>query len=113
MLYKALIMSIMTYACPTWEYAAGAHLLKLQLLQYRVLHAIGNLHRCTPVPELYAAIKILYMYDYITKLCRTHAEVIVNHVNPDVHDMGQGEARHRKYMRLKSWGNQAYSHSAD
>jgi hypothetical protein len=32
-LYKALIRSVMTYACPTWEYAADAHLLKLQRLQ--------------------------------------------------------------------------------
>jgi hypothetical protein len=36
MLYKALIRSVMTYACPTWEYAADAHLLKLQSLQNRV-----------------------------------------------------------------------------
>jgi hypothetical protein len=31
-LFKALIRSIMVYACPTWEYAADAHLLKLQRL---------------------------------------------------------------------------------
>jgi hypothetical protein len=33
MLYTALIRSVMTYACPTWEHAADAHLLKLQRLQ--------------------------------------------------------------------------------
>jgi hypothetical protein len=27
--YKVLIRSIMTYACPTWEYVADAHFLKL------------------------------------------------------------------------------------
>jgi transketolase C-terminal domain/subunit len=32
-LCKALIRSVMTHACPTREYAAGAHLLKLQRLQ--------------------------------------------------------------------------------
>jgi hypothetical protein len=37
---KALIRSVMTYACPTWEYAADARLLKLQRLQNRVLRAI-------------------------------------------------------------------------
>jgi hypothetical protein len=37
---KALIRSIMTYACPTWEYAADAHLLKLQRLQNRVLRLL-------------------------------------------------------------------------
>jgi hypothetical protein len=36
-LYKALIRSVMTYACPTWEYVVASHLLKLQCLQNRVL----------------------------------------------------------------------------
>jgi hypothetical protein len=102
-------MSVMIYTCPTWEYAADAHLLKLQLLQNRVLCAIGNLHKCTPVPESYVVFKIPYMYDYIIKLCRTQAEVIVNHV----HGIGQGEVRHKKYMRLELGGSQAYNHSAD
>jgi hypothetical protein len=36
-LHKALIRSVMTYACPAWEFAAECHLLKLQRLQNRVL----------------------------------------------------------------------------
>jgi hypothetical protein len=32
-LYKALIRSKITYACPAWEFAADSHLLKLQRLQ--------------------------------------------------------------------------------
>jgi hypothetical protein len=32
-LYEALIMSVMTYVCPTCEYAADAHFLNLQCLQ--------------------------------------------------------------------------------
>jgi hypothetical protein len=31
-LHKALIRSIMTYACPAWEFAVDNHLLKLQRL---------------------------------------------------------------------------------
>jgi hypothetical protein len=34
-LYKALIRSKMTYACPAWETAAVTHLMKLQRLAYR------------------------------------------------------------------------------
>jgi hypothetical protein len=103
----------MTYACPTWEYATDAHLLKLQHLHNRVLRAIGNLDRRTPVRELHLAFKIPYVYDYITKLCRTQAEVILNHVNPSVRGIGQGEAMHRKYKRLKLNVGQAYDRSAD
>jgi hypothetical protein len=57
-LYKSLIRSVITYACPTCEYAADAHLLKLQRLQNTVLRAIGNLDRCTPVREFQVSFKI-------------------------------------------------------
>jgi hypothetical protein len=103
----------MTYVCPTWEYAADAHHLKLQHLQNRVLHTIGNLHRCTPVSKLHVAFKIPYVYGYITRLWRTLAEVILNLVHLNVCSTGQGEARQRKYNRLKLGSGQAYDHSAD
>jgi hypothetical protein len=58
----ALIRSVMTYACPTWEYAADTHLLKLQRLQNRVLSA----DRFTRVRELHVAFRMPYVYVYIT-----------------------------------------------
>jgi hypothetical protein len=86
--------------------------MKLQRLQNRVLRAIGNLDRRSPVRDLHLAFKIPYVYDYITKLCRRQAEVILNHENPNVRAIGQGEARHRKYKRLKLGGGQAYDRSS-
>jgi hypothetical protein len=94
-LCKALIRSVMTYAYPTWEYGADTYLLKLECLPNRILYTIGNFAKCTPDHELHMLFKIPYMYDYITKLCRTQAEVILNHINPNVHGIGQGEAMHR------------------
>jgi hypothetical protein len=87
----------MTYVCPTWEFAADTHLMKLQRLQNRFLHAIGKFDWRTPVRNLHLAFKISYVCDYITKLCRRQAEVILNYENPNVHAIGQGEPRHRKY----------------
>jgi hypothetical protein len=49
----------------------------------------------------------------MTKLSRQQAEVILNHENENVHNIGQGEARHRKYKRLKLGGGQAYDRSSD
>jgi hypothetical protein len=40
-------------------------------------------------------------------------EVIQNHENEHVCGPGQGEARHRKYKRLKLGGGQAYDRSSD
>jgi hypothetical protein len=109
--YRALISSIMTYASPTWEFAANTHLMKLQRLQNRVLRSIGKLDRRTPVHDLHLAFKIPYMYDYITKLCMRQAEVILNHKNPNVRAIGQ-EVRHRKHKRLKPCGGKVYDRSS-
>jgi hypothetical protein len=40
------------------------------------------------------------------------AEVIQNHDNENVRNIGQGEARHRKYKKLKLVGGQAYDRSS-
>jgi hypothetical protein len=101
----------MTYDSPTWEFAADTHLMKLQRLQNRVLRTIGNLDRSTPVRDLHFAFKIPYVYDYITKLCRRQAEIILNHEHPNILAIGQGEPRHRKYTILKLGGGQAYDRS--
>jgi hypothetical protein len=84
----------MTYTCPTCGYAVETDLLNLQRLQNRVFCTIENLDRCTPVCRLYMAFKIPYVHDYITKLCRTQEEVIINNVNPNVYGIGQGEVMH-------------------
>jgi hypothetical protein len=57
--------------------------------------------------------KIPYIYDYITQLCRKQAKVIQNHLNPNVRAIGQGEAMHRKHMRLKLGSGQACDRSSD
>jgi hypothetical protein len=57
-------------------------------------------------------IQIPYVYDFITKTCRQQAEVIQNHENENVHYIGQGEARHRKYKRLKLGGGHVYDCSS-
>jgi hypothetical protein len=62
-IHKALIRSVMTYACPAWEFAAEIHLLKLQRLQNKVLCTIGKLPRHTPVRKLHVAFQISYVYD--------------------------------------------------
>jgi hypothetical protein len=101
---QTLIRTVMTFSCPAWAYAADAQLLKLQYLQNRVLRSSGNLDRCMPVRELHVDFKIPYVDDHTSKLCRTHAEVILNHENPNVHGIGKGEAILRKYNRLKLGG---------
>jgi hypothetical protein len=104
-LHKALISSVMTYACPTWELAANTYLLKLQRLRNKALRTTGNYPRCTPVRDLHTAFDLPFLYDSLTKLCRQQTEVIQNHDNEYVRGMGQGEATGRKYKRRKLGGD--------
>jgi hypothetical protein len=68
-LHKALIRSVLTYACPTWEFAANVHLLKLHCLQ-----------NGSPQHLKFAkAHSGPYVYDYMTELSGQQAEVIQNH----------------------------------
>jgi hypothetical protein len=83
--------TIMTYACPAWEFVADNHVLKLQCLQNRVLRTIDNSPRRTPTRDLHMAFKLLYIYDYTTKLCRQQTEVIQNRENADARNIGQSE----------------------
>jgi hypothetical protein len=46
-------------------------------------------------------------------LCRQQAEVIQNHENENVHIIGQSEATHRKYKRLRLGYGEAYNCSSD
>jgi hypothetical protein len=103
----------MTYVCPAWEFTADNHLLKLQRLQNTVLRTIENILKCTPVRDCTWLSNFRMHMIIITKLCRQQAEVIQNHENENVRNIGQGELRHRKYKELKLGGSQAYDRSSD
>jgi hypothetical protein len=91
--YGALMRSKMTYVCPTSEFAAGIHLVKLQRLQNRVLRALSDPEGRTPVRDFRVAFKIPYVYEYITKLCRRQVKVIQDHQSPNVLATGQGNTK--------------------
>jgi hypothetical protein len=62
---------------------------------------------------MHTAFHMPYVYDYITKSCRQQVEVIQNYENENVPYIGQGEARHRKYKKLKFGGGHVYDCSSD
>jgi hypothetical protein len=103
----------MTYFWLAWEFAADTLILKLQSLQNKVLRTIGKFPKHTPVREAHMAFQVPYIYVYVRKLCRQQADVIQNHENGNIRDIGKGEARHRKYKGLKLGGSQAYDRSSE
>jgi hypothetical protein len=53
---------------PPGSLAVDSHLLKLQRLQNKVLCAIDNLPRITPISDLHVVFKFPYVSDFVTKL---------------------------------------------
>jgi hypothetical protein len=93
---------------------SGTHLsLKIAGHAKKILRTFGNFVGCTPVRDLHTVFNFPYVYDYITKLCRQQAEILQNHENDHIRDIGKGEAIHRKYKRLKLGGGQAYDRSSN
>jgi hypothetical protein len=60
-IHEALIRSVMTYACPAWEFAMDTHVLKLQRLQNKVFRTTGNFPRRTRVRDLHTAFNFPYV----------------------------------------------------
>jgi hypothetical protein len=63
------------------------------------------------VRDFHEAFNLPYIYNYIIKLCRQQADIIQNYEIEHVRGIGQGEARHRKYKKLKLGGGQVYDRS--
>jgi hypothetical protein len=85
----------------------------LQRLQNKDFRTIGNFPKRTPIRDLHMAFKLPCIYDYMTKLCRKQAEVIQNHENANIRNVGQSEPRHSIYKWFKLGGSQAYDRSSD
>jgi hypothetical protein len=62
----------------------------LQRLENKVLRTTGNFPRLTSVRDMHVALYVPYVYDYI-KLYRRQAEIIHNHNNENLFNIGQGE----------------------
>jgi hypothetical protein len=102
----------MSYAYPAREFAADLSPNEIATPVKKVLHTIGKLQRNSLVPNMHQTCPILYVHDYITKLCRKQAQVVQNHKNSHIQNIGQ-DGQHRKYKTLKLGGGLLYNCSCD
>jgi hypothetical protein len=58
-----------------------------------MIYKLEEMHLCQRGAH---AFQVLYIYDYITELCRQQEEAIQNHENANDRNIGKDEARHRK-----------------
>ena len=80
------------------------YLLRLRCLQNKIHRTIGNIPRRIQICDLHVPFKIPHVHDFIIELRTQQAEVIQNHENETLRNIGQGEAEHRNCKRLGRGG---------
>jgi hypothetical protein len=73
-----------------------APLSNLQRLQNKFLRTTGNFPRRTLTRDLHVVLKIPYLQDFVTKLFREQARVLLKHDNVNVGNTGQGGGSTKK-----------------
>jgi hypothetical protein len=54
----------------------------------------------TSICDFYMVFNSLYLYDFVTYLCRQQATVVLNHESFNIHNIDQWEAEHRNTKAL-------------
>jgi hypothetical protein len=98
-LYKSLLRSILTYACPVWGYAAKTYINKLQTFQNKVLRLITKLPRVTPIITLHEQTGMPLMSTHIKMLTRALYRRSARSVNSHIHELGQYDPSADKHLR--------------
>jgi hypothetical protein len=65
--------------------------LKLQRLQNNSVRAFEKFSERTPTRGLHGSCEIPYVYDFVTKLCRQQAGVVLKHEKADICSVGKAK----------------------
>jgi hypothetical protein len=98
-IYKSLLRSIFTYACPVWGHAAKTYITKLQTFQNKVLRLITKLPRVTPIVTLHEQTGMPLMSRHIKTLTRALYRRSAGSVNSQIHELGQYDPAADKHLR--------------
>jgi len=87
-LYKLFIHSVLTYAAPVWSNTSSSNYRRLQILQSKCLHVIGNYPRRTPIPRLHTTLNVAPIRDFIYHLTDNFFGSCAARPNPLVRSIG-------------------------
>jgi hypothetical protein len=98
-IYKSLLRSIMTYACPIWGFAAPRHIHKLQTFQNKVLRLVTKLPRITPITTLHEQTDIPLIPTYIRTLTTAFYSRTAGSNNTYIQELGRYDTVADKHSR--------------
>jgi hypothetical protein len=98
-IYRSLLRSILTYACPVWGNAANTYINKLQTFQNKVLRLITKLPRVTPIVTLHEQTGMPLMGRHIKMLTRALYRRPADSENIQIQVLGQYDPTADKHLR--------------
>ncbi|GBO22569.1 hypothetical protein AVEN_88291-1 [Araneus ventricosus] len=84
LIYTAYLRPVITYACPTWGYAAKTNLKILETLQNNIIRQITNATWYMTNTDIRYAIKYPSLKEFIKKLATSFFKNLDNHDNPAI-----------------------------
>jgi hypothetical protein len=98
-IYKSLLRSMMTYACPVWGFAAPSHINKLQTFQNKVLRLITKLPRVAPIVTLHEQTGIPFIHSHIKNLTTVLYLKAAGSTNTHIQELGKYDPSADKHPR--------------
>lgn len=93
-------MSYSYLGWPHWNLRQSHIFRNCTAYRFKALRTIGNFQSRTQSQELYVAFKILYEYDFSTKLCGRKLDVTRNHDNENICNTYCGETQNARRLNL-------------
>lgn len=100
LLYKVLIRSGLTYACPVWSITCKSNVNKLQITQNKFLRLVGNYRKWSMISVIHSELNIEYIQDFIQKMTVKYFDRIDNHVNNLILDIKYDTSIKYKHKRI-------------
>ena len=101
-LYTAMIRSILTYACPVWNFTCDSNIKKLQIVQNKCLRIIGNYPRYTPCYIMHEQLNIEYIYNFIRNISTNFFSKIKDNKNQLISNIANYDIKIKhKHKRIK------------
>lgn len=100
LLYKSLLRSLVTYACPVWSTTSKTNKKKLQTFQNKVLRIAVNAPWFIRNEQIHRELNMLTIEEFISKTTKKYLKNIDRCDSARIHELGRKNIHHRLKRKL-------------
>lgn len=103
LLYKAIVRSAMSYACPVWSMICNSKYDKLQVVQNKFLRLAGNFNRYSYIKQMHDCLNVEFFECFVKRITKNYFDKLDNHTNILMKEMKYNKQqvfKHRRVMHI-------------